>query len=280
MKTKFFWLALLLSSALASTINAGGQHGGGGGGFAAAAAPAHAGPARGGGSAAVSPGMGGRGIYPGQRPGFPPYYSPAFRQQYLNSIRNANGFRQVAPGNFSGGGAAHGGFASGSSGSGQVRRSGNNLPAEWRNHVVAQRPANWQRNWNRNHDHWWHGHRCHFFNGYWVVFDPGFYPWDYGFPYGYYYPYHYYYPYSYNPEDPYSYQYNEYNGQNGSASHENAASAVSAAQDHLAQHGFYHGAIDGIIGPETRRSISRFQRSHGLRVTGSLNTETLSALGL
>jgi peptidoglycan hydrolase-like protein with peptidoglycan-binding domain len=37
---------------------------------------------------------------------------------------------------------------------------------------------------------------------------------------------------------------------------------------------------DGIIGPKTRRAIRRFQRHHGLRVTGRLNRRTLTALGV
>jgi peptidoglycan hydrolase-like protein with peptidoglycan-binding domain len=39
-------------------------------------------------------------------------------------------------------------------------------------------------------------------------------------------------------------------------------------------------AADGIIGPKTRRAIRRFQRRHGLRVTGRLNRRTLAALGV
>ena len=43
------------------------------------------------------------------------------------------------------------------------------------------------RNWDRGRDHFWHGHRCHWHNNAWVIFDLGFYPWDYGwgyYPYG------------------------------------------------------------------------------------------------
>src|SRR5947209_243356 len=93
-------------------------------------------------------------------------------------------------------------------GSGQLRNT-NGLAPNWRNHVFAQRSGNWQRNWNRNADHWWHGHRCHFFNGSWVIFDVGFYPWGpwwwdyayYGYNYGYGYPYGYNYGYDPNGFD-------------------------------------------------------------------------------
>jgi cell wall-associated NlpC family hydrolase len=36
---------------------------------------------------------------------------------------------------------------------------------------------------------------------------------------------------------------------------------------------------DGVIGPQTRKAIRKFQRSHGLPVTGRLDTATLQALG-
>jgi peptidoglycan hydrolase-like protein with peptidoglycan-binding domain len=37
---------------------------------------------------------------------------------------------------------------------------------------------------------------------------------------------------------------------------------------------------DGVIGPQTRRAIKRFQRRNGLPVTGRADTATLTALGL
>ncbi len=37
---------------------------------------------------------------------------------------------------------------------------------------------------------------------------------------------------------------------------------------------------DGAMGPQTRAAIKRFQRAHGLRVTGTANQATLAALGL
>ena len=167
-------------------------------------------------------------------------------------------------------------------GAGQVR-SGNNLPTNWRNHVVAQHSGNWQRNWNRSRDHVWRGHHCRFINGSWVIFDFGFYPW---WPY-WYYPYDYYagdyYPYQdgYDPGDYDSgvYQNEEYYGQNdyGNAY---ADSTIAAAQQRLAREGYYRGQIDGVLGPETRAAIAQFQNNHGLRVTGALTTDTLGALGL
>ena len=99
------------------------------------------------------------------------------------------------------------------------------LRRDWQKHVFAHRSGNWHRDWNRNCDHWWNGHRCSFINGTWVIFNLGFSPWwpsyypddyyyDYGFPndgygsstYGYDY------PYSYN-YDPGDYDSGDYQGQ-------------------------------------------------------------------
>src|SRR5436853_3056336 len=73
-------------------------------------------------------------------------------------------------------------------------RNGNNhLRRDWQKHVFAHQSGNWHRDWNRNCDHQWNGHRCSFINGLWVIFNLGFSPWwssyypddyyyDYGFP--------------------------------------------------------------------------------------------------
>ena len=52
------------------------------------------------------------------------------------------------------------------------------------------------------------------------------------------------------------------------------------AQIRLRQLGYYHGPIDGDIGPYTSRAISRFQYDRGLPVTGWLDVRTLRALGV
>jgi hypothetical protein len=160
---------------------------------------------------------------------------------------------------------------------GQVR-NGNNLPANWRNHIAGQRSANWHRDWDRHRDHFWHGHRCRFVNGSWFIFDFGF-PW---YPYAY--PYDYYaydfYPYQYDP-GVYEGDDGDYYGQGAyDSSDEYADSTVSAAQAQLSRQGYYRGEIDGIFGPETRRAVMRYQSDHDLRMTGRLNADTLHALGL
>ncbi len=285
MKTKFYWFALFASAALIAQAQAGGHHGGGGGSFAAAGP----GPARSGGSPSFHSmpmqSFGGGRIYSGQR-----FSSPAFRQPYINSTSRAiAGTRQFTRGDINRADQFPNGenraitnsMRRAGNGSGQVR-SGNNLAPNWRNHVVAQHSANWQRNWDRSRDHVWRGHHCRFINGSWVIFDFGFDPW---WPY-WYYPYDYYaydycgYPYGYDPGyyDSGADQNEEYYGQNGYG--DAADSTVAAAQQRLAREGYYRGQIDGVIGPETRRAVARYQSSRGLRVTGSLTTDTLEALGL
>jgi murein L,D-transpeptidase YcbB/YkuD len=141
-----------------------------------------------------------------------------------------------------------------------------------REHLFARRSADWHRDWDRHHDHWWNGHRCHFVNGSWFIYDIGFYPYDYWYPYDYYA--YDYYPYGYDDNA-------DYYGQGVyDSSEQYADSTVAAAQEQLARQGYYRGQIDGAFGPETRRAIMRYQSDHGLRVTGTINTDTLRVLGL
>ncbi|HEX3538405.1 MAG TPA: peptidoglycan-binding domain-containing protein [Stellaceae bacterium] len=111
-----------------------------------------------------------------------------------------------------------------------------------------------------------------------------------------------------NPSQPYGAQYNPYAAQqqsapgtanwnqapqNGpqqrqamvpqsgmpeSAGGQTSRDAVRQAQEQLREQGLYRGADDGVIGSGTRRALARFQRRNGLRVTGSLDEQTLSRL--
>ena len=53
-----------------------------------------------------------------------------------------------------------------------------------------------------------------------------------------------------------------------------------AAQQALAQRGYYNGAADGIVGPATRRAVREFQRANGLVADGFPGPELLEQLGL
>src|SRR6266481_9634655 len=86
-----------------------------------------------------------------------------------------------------------------------------------------------------------------------IVFD------NFGFPFfPFYYPYPYY-PYSYG--DYYSYGYGGYGYQGGYGN----GSSVVQLQRRAARAGYYHGAIDGIMGPATRRAIRAYERTHSQR---------------
>jgi hypothetical protein len=221
MKTKLYWLMLLASAAIVSQMQAHG-FGGGGGGFGGA----HFGGAGfGGGHVGGGPafhavpvqGFGGGHVGGAHFSGGPTGYSgPRFssvggmrspsvrqfnprvvtpnvgssvaaRQSTRESINGGNDVARFANrGNRAVANAQHT-----RQGVGQVRNGNNTLRPDWRNHVFAQHSANWHHDWDRSRDHWWHGHRCHFFNGTWVIFDVGFDPWwwswpcpgyDYGYP--------------------------------------------------------------------------------------------------
>lgn len=253
MKTKFYCVAFLASAALIAQAKAGGHHGGGGGGgsFAvhASAAQAHA--------AASTFQSAPRGNFGGGR-------FVASGQRFSSvGVRSANSFRQQR--------------VMGSSNI-TTRRFENRGANAARERVLARRTADWHRDWDRRHDHWWNGHRCRFVNGSWFIYDIGFYPYDYWYPYDYY-AYNYY-PYEYDPGvyEGGSADHYDQGGYDSSAQY--AGSIVANAQEQLAGQGYYRGEIDGTFGPETRRAIMRYQSDHGLRVTGSLNTDTLHALGL
>jgi hypothetical protein len=317
MKIKLLAVALLASAAFVGDAYAGGHHGNGGGSIVSGhpgMARGGVGP-----SFRSMPMGGGRMMYSGQRFSSVGMGRPAYGQRYFHSTSSGPiGARQFGSGNMrinranQFGNGSHfaqngNGFARNNAvlhnqrtGTGQFQH-GNRLASNWRSHVVAQHSANWHSNWDHHHDHFFHGHRWCFIGGSWFAFDLGFYPWWWNYPYygyGYYgYPYNYgygYYPngysgdYGYGYTDPGAYNdqsgynngYNDQSGYQNGYGGQSANSAVAAAQDRLSQDGFYRGQIDGVLGPETRHAIVRFQTKHGLGISGELTTETLNAMGL
>ena len=55
---------------------------------------------------------------------------------------------------------------------------------------------------------------------------------------------------------------------------------VKKLQASLFLNGYYTGAIDGIVGPQTRAAVSKFQKDSNLPITGTITTEVLNALGI
>ena len=114
------------------------------------------------------------------------------------------------------------------------------------------------------HDHdWWHAHYANvlLIGGGWYFFNAGYwYPaWGYS-PAAAYYPY----------DGPI------YVGQTARP----ADQVVADTQSLLQEQGYYHGEVDGLLGPMTRDALASFQQDHGLVATAAIDEPTLDALGL
>lgn len=55
---------------------------------------------------------------------------------------------------------------------------------------------------------------------------------------------------------------------------------IANVQSALQQQGYYHGEVDGLIGPITRGAIADYQRDHGLYTTSTIDQPTLQSLGI
>ena len=55
---------------------------------------------------------------------------------------------------------------------------------------------------------------------------------------------------------------------------------IANVQASLQQQGYYHGEVDGLIGPLTRGAIADYQRDHGLYTTSTIDQPTLQSLGM
>jgi len=113
------------------------------------------------------------------------------------------------------------------------------------------------------HDRDWWGHRYSrvgLFGGGWYYWNSGFwYPaWGYD-------PGHSYYPY-----DGPIYGYNNLPPDQ----------VIANVQAALQQQGYYHGEVDGLLGPLTRAAVADYQRDRGLYITSAIDRPTLSSLGL
>lgn len=54
----------------------------------------------------------------------------------------------------------------------------------------------------------------------------------------------------------------------------------SSVQRELSQRGYYNGSVDGAIGPQSSRAISRYQRDNGMNESGMVDQGLLQSLGL
>ena len=55
---------------------------------------------------------------------------------------------------------------------------------------------------------------------------------------------------------------------------------IANVQATLQQEGYYHGEVDGMLGPYTREALANYQRHHGLNVTSAIDRPTLESLGM
>src|SRR5882724_8531285 len=155
-----------------------------------------------------------------------------------------------------------------------------NLPTKTRPTKVAavnfqqgrhiQGSQNWQgsrytvfRNYSSQwHDrNWWSGH----YNRVVFVYG-GWYAWNavYWIP-----------AWGYAPNAYYAYDGPIY-GYNGLPPDQVTANVQSALQ----QQGYYHGEVDGLLGPLTRAAVADYQRDHGLYTTSTIDQPTLESLGI
>jgi hypothetical protein len=104
---------------------------------------------------------------------------------------------------------------------------------------------------------------------------------DFGDPFFYYpYPFYGYYPYGYYPYD-YGYgSYDSYNQPVYQSSARYTDSVIGEVQLRLARGGYYHGAIDGVSGSETRRAIRAYEHAHALPQDGRIGQRLLTTMGL
>jgi hypothetical protein len=137
-------------------------------------------------------------------------------------------------------------------------------------HIAERHDANWHRDWDRRHAHFFHNRFFVFDDGFWFGLDDGFFPWDYL-------PYYAddYYPYDYYADvEPNDYTEPVYNDV------PTPDPTVQAVQTELTQQGYYTGPVDGIFGAATRDAVAKYQIAKQLNVTGSLSPDTLQSLGL
>lgn len=73
-----------------------------------------------------------------------------------------------------------------------------------------------------------------------------------------------YYPYDYYADSDYQYR---------------GASLVAEVQRRLARAGYYHGPIDGILGPQTLRAIRAYERDNNMPAYGVLDRPVVRSMG-
>jgi peptidoglycan hydrolase-like protein with peptidoglycan-binding domain len=62
--------------------------------------------------------------------------------------------------------------------------------------------------------------------------------------------------------------------------HTVSSHTVKKAQEKLKDKGYYTGEVDGVMGPQTRSALWRYEKENNLRTDGRLDRETAQSLGV
>lgn len=143
----------------------------------------------------------------------------------------------------------------------------NNRKRNWQNNTTNYNTYTFDQARRRHHRNWhdrsWWRSRYNRI----VLFGGGYYFWDDG----------YWYPaYGYDP----SYSTYAYDEPIYGYDQLPPGQVIANVQSALQEQGYYHDAVDGLIGPNTRAALSQFQRDRGLPITAAIDGPTLQALGL
>ena len=119
---------------------------------------------------------------------------------------------------------------------------GGNRQSSWQRYSGYRAPSNIYRDWDRNRSYSWNDHRYHWYDGSWIIIDPG-------------------------------YDYVE-------TRHVSSISTnlTAEVQSELQRAGYDPGPADGLAGGRTRDAIARYQGDHGLRVTGRIDHDLVVSL--
>lgn len=100
--------------------------------------------------------------------------------------------------------------------------------------------------WSHGQEYYWQGHHYEWFNNGWFIVDP------------------------------LTFQAGNYYGPYAADSDTDTV-PVQVQQD-LAHDGYYHGPIDGVVGPGTSAAIAAYQRDNNLPITGTISPSLLDSL--
>lgn len=123
----------------------------------------------------------------------------------------------------------------------------------WRHYQYFYAPDYAYRGWNRDRIYSWNHHRYHWYDGSWVLIDPGF---------------------------DYDYGGGVYVENSGPTLAPIGANTVAQVQFELQRAGYDPGPADGVIGNHTRDAIAQYQADHGLAVTARIDGPLLASLGI